>query len=482
MAKTILNLKLQYKGKILDIAKYGRDFTSKLYIGKSKHLFWQILDQKFPEKFLFLRKKDDKFSINLMPGMDVTFTKDNKELNKDALKTQNLMAGNEVILSSDMTGVIKLNADWNIFYEFQEPFVRVYTEAEKQIISQYSRRAELHPFQKFTRNFLLAATAFTIVGLILFDTFKPDYSLDLSLAERWRQMQSIATRVELPTGIDGQFVDEPAETTEQPSEQAATGQPGGSPRGTMSRAQAQAALSGLLGAGGFDPSSTGKGLIAVTTAEDIIASTLGGGTGGGKGGTGKGTGGGGPGGTGVGDGTGFGSVFDPSEIPSGTANLAGLSSGRPQGKLSTTAPTGDVRTYVGDAGRIAPVGKPVTSVSPGIVTKFSGPSVQKVAEGGIASAPVEVRPELQRVEQLIARQKPQIKDAYRRYSQIKSMYGTLKFVVYIDSDGSVAGVQITPMSGEFYPEFMKHLEQMILNWRFDNKNLVPYEFLMTFTK
>jgi hypothetical protein len=487
MAKTVLNLRLFYKDKLLDIAKLGRDFNSKLYIGSSKYLFWQILDSRFPLKHLFLFRKNHRFFMNLLPSMNVVFKKNESELDKEALKRSHLWDGNILALNADMTGSVRINPDWLVTYEFNEPWAQVYTDEEKLIISQYAHRAEIHPFQKFTRNFLLISLLFTIAGIILFDTFKPDYSKDLTLEERWKQMQSVATKIELPKPanvISDSAI--PALTSQDTrtalkagkSVQAARGIPGG--RGS---------IASLIGPGGFDPNSTGKGLFAVTTEEDIIASTMGGGHGGGNGsggGSGRGPGGekgsGGSIGTGFGDGTGFGSVFQPSELPSGTANLAGLSSGRPHGKLSSQEPVGDISTYVGNAERIVPVGKPANKVSAGVVSRFSGPEIRKVAEGGIIESPEQARPELKRIEQLITRYKPQIKDLFNRYSQIKSMYGTLRFTVFIDADGTVPGVQIVPLSGEFYPEFLSQLEQVIRNWRFDNKNLVPYEFIMTFTK
>jgi hypothetical protein len=137
---------------------------------------------------------------------------------------------------------------------------------------------------------------------------------------------------------------------------------------------------------------------------------------------------------------------------------------------------------VGNAERIVPTGKPANKITAGVVSKFSGPSIRKVAEGGVTDVAVEARPELQRIELKVARYKPQIKELFNRYSQIKTMNGTIRFVLYIDDDGTVPGVQIVPVSGEFYPEFLTQLEQMMRSWRFDNKNLVPYEFYMTFTK
>jgi hypothetical protein len=487
MAKTILNLKLHYRGKLLDIAKYGRDFTNKLYIGSSKFLFWQILDSKFPEQHLFLKKKDNKFFMEILPSMDVTFKQNDQELNKDALKSKKLLVGNEIQLNNDMTGIVQLAPDWVVTYEFMEPWVKVLTDEERQIVNQYARRAELQPFEKFTRNFLLAATVLTIIALIMFDTFKPKVTEEDTLEERWEQMQAVATKIDISKSDIGEDVKETrgtAETTTAPTDQVTTTATStgtaSSSGGSMSKSAAKAALSGLLGDSGFNPGSTGSALVAVTSEEDIVASSLGGGKGGG-GGAGKGPGKAGS-ASGSGSGAGFGSVFDPTEVSSGTSNLAGLSSGRPQGKLSTQAPTGDVTTYVGNVGKIVPVGKPSSKVSAGVVSKFSGPEVKKVSEGAVSSAPPETRSELQKIEQRVARYKPQIKNLFNKYSQVKAMYGSIRFTLYIDEDGSLAGVQITPISGEFYPEFLTELEKMVKGWRFENKNLVPYEFMMTFTK
>jgi len=484
MAKTVLNLKLHYQGKLLDIAKFGRDFTNKLYIGTSKYLFWQILDSKLPSQHLFLKKKDEKFYLDLLPGMDVAFKQNEQELDKAALKAKNLISGNEVTLSNEMTGSVQLAPGWMVSFEFMEPWVKVLTQEEKQVISQYARKPELAPFEKFTRNFLLAATVVTIIGIIVFEAMKPKNVAQDTLAQRWEQMQAMATKVAPASDVSEPVAQEAAGETQAPVQAPVATADKGVSTGTakstgMSKAAAKSALSGLLGDSGFSPGGTGTAMnFAVTTEDNIVAASLGGGKGGGGGGKGAGKGSAG----GSGGASGFGSVFDPTEVSSGTSNLAGLSSGRPKGQLSTKAPGGDVSTYVGDVGRLLPVGKPATKVSSGIVSRFSGPGVKKVAEGGIASAPAETRPELQRVEQKVTRYKPQIKDLYNRYSQVKSMYGSLKFTIYIEAGGTVAGAQITPLSGEFYPEFLVQLEQLIRGWRFDNKNMVPYEFIMAFTK
>ena len=86
MSKKILNLQLIYKGKTLDNAIQGRDFTSKFYIGKNKNLLWQLLDISFPDKFKFVEKKGSNYNINLSNNMDVKVHKDGEILDKNKLQ------------------------------------------------------------------------------------------------------------------------------------------------------------------------------------------------------------------------------------------------------------------------------------------------------------------------------------------------------------------------------------------------------------
>ena len=48
MVDKVLNLKLKYQDKVLDVARHKRDFTNKFFIGNDRDLFWQILDKAFP--------------------------------------------------------------------------------------------------------------------------------------------------------------------------------------------------------------------------------------------------------------------------------------------------------------------------------------------------------------------------------------------------------------------------------------------------
>ena len=98
MAKKLLNLKLIYKGKELDTTRQNRDFTSKFYIGSDKHLFWQILDNSFPKKFLLVEKKGQTYVLNIHKSMHVTVQKDKKTLKGKELKRKRILNNNHLIL------------------------------------------------------------------------------------------------------------------------------------------------------------------------------------------------------------------------------------------------------------------------------------------------------------------------------------------------------------------------------------------------
>jgi len=66
----ILNLQLFYKGKLLDNARERRDIKNTFMIGSDKYLQWQILDNRFPKKHLFVKRTTkDKFKLLLTKGM-----------------------------------------------------------------------------------------------------------------------------------------------------------------------------------------------------------------------------------------------------------------------------------------------------------------------------------------------------------------------------------------------------------------------------
>lgn len=470
MAK-VLNLKLFYKGKLVNFATQGKEIKSRFVIGSSKYMFWQILDSTFPDKYELIKKSGDEYVLKLNSKMQFAY---------DTAGGQEKASGNEIVLVKNKTGKLTIGTDWAVTYQYNDAYVQVLTADEQKIVQQYARRAELDSNEKFTRGFLIAATIVALGGALLFEAIQPkEAATDGSLSERMRQLEQMAQKVELKNSANQFDAVEEAGKAEKKEEakvvtKTTTGTNTGVTGGKMSKAEAKSALQNLFGSSTGTAGATGTSSVTVmAAAEDIIASSFGSGSGGsGGGGNRKGprTG-----------GSGGGTVFDPSAVTSvGTA--VGLSSGKAGKGLSTVNPGGDIRGVVGDIGRLAPLGRASTRVSAGVLSTFNAPGVNRVKENNLAAAPAEQRPELQRIEQKVARYKPQLKELFNRQSQIKAMYGTVKFALYIGSDGSVKDAEAIPMSGEVYTEFLNGARQLMLGWKFDNTNKITYEFSMTFLK
>jgi hypothetical protein len=177
MAKK-LNLKLNYKGKPLDFVRHDKDFVKQFFIGSNKWLYWQILDPSFPDKHLFIQQKGDQLVMNLLPGAQLSCTKDGNAVDSNFLKQNNILNGNQLVLKPDMNGTVALNPDWEISYEFKEPWVVVLTQEEKQIVAQYARRTEPTAVERFNRNMIFLFIFLALVFVILFDlVLKPDSTL-----------------------------------------------------------------------------------------------------------------------------------------------------------------------------------------------------------------------------------------------------------------------------------------------------------------
>jgi len=154
MAK-LLNLKLSYKGKLLDFVKEGGDIKKKFFIGSNKYLFWQILDPNFPEKHLLINEKGNQYYLLLPPGAKLSCMKDGAAVDSAFLTQNSILRGTELLLRPDMTGTIAIAPEWEISYEYKEPWVSVLTPEEKQIVAQYASSSEPTSLESFNRNLLL---------------------------------------------------------------------------------------------------------------------------------------------------------------------------------------------------------------------------------------------------------------------------------------------------------------------------------------
>jgi hypothetical protein len=196
MAEKILNLKLKYKDKILDIARQKRDFTKSFIIGSNKFIFWQILDKAFPDKYTLISKSGSSYKLKLREGMDVTIKKDNQELTKEDLRRANLLKGNTLTLDPSTIGVVTFGGDWKIEYNFMQPYRYVATREELTIAKQFAKTSPLSPQEKFTRIFIIMGVLVTWIGLYIAESnYVPPVRLDF--LERLQKIEEYATLIEV---------------------------------------------------------------------------------------------------------------------------------------------------------------------------------------------------------------------------------------------------------------------------------------------
>ncbi|MDY0152696.1 MAG: hypothetical protein RBS43_10525, partial [Candidatus Cloacimonas sp.] len=322
MAK-LLNLNLNYKGKPLDFVRQGKDFKNKFFIGKDKFLYWQILDNNFPDKHLFITEKGDKFFMQLSPGAKLSCNKDGTPVDSGYLSQNNILQGTELLLRPDMTGSVAIAPDWEISYEFKEPWVPKLTPEEQQIAVQYARYSEPTAMERFNRNFLLLFLFLTIVFIIIFDlTFKQQISYDATLEQKLTTLKTaervLPEALDLPTANDSY-----ADAGKTPAPEAATQAATATTTGTGTGTGVSQSAGAIFGLGSFDPNATSSAptIRAVTTSEGFVAARPG--RGGGGGGSGPGSGG------GSGPGAGYSTSFDPN---------AGRTFGSDIGNVATNAP------------------------------------------------------------------------------------------------------------------------------------------------
>lgn len=472
---------MSYKGKLLDIVKSGNDFTNKWVIGSNKHLFWQILDPSFPDRHLFVTKMGNDLYMNLIPGTNLSCSKDGTPVDNSYLKSNGILKGNQLKLNSDMTGVLALNPDWEIKYEFSEPWKRLLTEEERQIVTQYSRRGELSAVDRFNRGMIVIFTILTIMFLILYDTIlKPD-AIDVSTIEaRLAQIQR-AQRIEAPLPVAQQpsFDDDAAArvraaaAAQARAEAAAaqarkpTGTPGAGTGGEASRTF-----------GAFSPSATSvaQPFQAVTTTQSFVAATPGGRAGGG--------GSGGPGG-GPGAGSGYSSTFDPSATGGyNQTDLGSVAFGTPGGPGTSTRPGDNVAVFTGDASKIAPRGRPIaqTAETQRVIQSFKASAIKPISEGAIATAPEEQRPDLEKIAIAVNGRKGQITQLYRTSAAVKAASGSILIMLYIDKHGNVTAAEVTPTSEGFSEKFLKDVKNLVEGWNFNVSDKAIYEFTVRLTQ
>lgn len=487
MAKTQLTLKLSYKGKLLDVVKANSHFKKTWLIGSNKHLLWQILEPSFPEKHILVSQQGGEWVMHLLPGADVDCSQNGKPAEASALKSSGLLKGNNLTLRTDMAGKVKLNPDWVVSFEFNEPWVHILTEEERQIVAQYSRRGEITPTEKFNRGMVMFFTILTVIFLFAYEFFlKPPTVAADTVEAKLAQMQ--AQRVQIPQQVQQRTTGESdaeararAAAAKAAAEAAARAAAEAAAREAANAGRQQGTQGGTPGGqgsasavfGNFTPGAVRRSdVVAATTTRTFVAASRDGGPGGGPGS--------GPGGPGTGPG-GQGSTFDPGAI--GSYNQSEISSAvtnRPGIQGSSTRPSGENISVAsgGDLSKLAPRGRPIaqTAADQSAIRTFQSENVEVMTSESITAAPAETRPDLQTIASQVNSRKGQVENLYRRAAAIKATSGSVKIRLYIDNRGNVVTAIVTPTTEGFTEQFLQDLKSLVEGWSFNISSKQVYEF------
>jgi len=470
----LLNLTLHYQGKVLDRVRYGKDFKSKFFIGSNKYLFWQILDESFPDKHLFIAKKGDQLYLQLPPGAKISCSKEGKPVDNTFLQSNYILQENKLLLAPDMTGTLSIAPDWEISYEFKEPYIAVLTPEQQQLAAQFARRPQPTAIERFNRNLILLFILLTAVFVIIFDLFlKKQITYDTTLEQKIKTVQN-AERIQAEALAKPSTFEEAGEVAELPKETATgketQGVTGGVAGGTGT-AKSAGAIFGS-GIGSFNPSATSlaRPIYAVTIAEGFTTSRAGGGGGGGTG----------PGGGGAGSGIGggYGTSFNPNAPRTSAAELGSVATKAPGKAGSDIRPQGvAIASARGDLSKLEPSGVAFgqTAQTSQLISSYKSKNVTKVTEETIAQAPASSKTMVTTVRDIVNSKKGQIQALYSKWNALQRCSGSVSIRLLINSSGKVQDAIITP-NGSFPHGFLTELEQLCESFSFPITQELDYTF------
>ena len=466
MEKKVLSLKLKYKEKYLDTARFKRDFENKFFIGSDKLVFWQILDAKFPTKYNLISKAGNTFKMHLIDSMDILVKKGDKIMTKDDLKAVKLLEGGKLTLDPASVGRIKFSDYWEIEYSYTQPFHFVPTPQEIASAKQYAHLPPLNSQQKFTRLFLFLGVVFTMIGLYITElNYVPPAKYNLM--DRLGRLDQIATRVEVP---DVEEVEQMRRKREEMEEEV-TVQVEVAQKMTSAEFEAEFGLSldaGKPGGGGDGDFS--NELLEVTEVSEIVA-------------------------TGTGSGTGpnqkinrgsseldvASTSFDLESTGSGLGDLGGLE-GLDLGGTGGFEEV-DVSSLGGNIGNYNITKVQSKAQFDAVKRRFAG--IKMVKEGNIKIEDMTPREktELANIDQIVNTYKPQITKLFTTESMMMDMYGTIEFSMIISNIGKVEAVDIEVADGSYFTDtFISKCRQIIGNWKIQVKDPIGYSFRMKFLK
>jgi len=494
MAKTQLNLELSYKGKILDYIKNGSGvFKDKWFVGSNKYLLWQILDPAFPDKHQLIAQKGNDFFMKLVPGTKLECSKAGKQVDQAFLSSNGLLKGDQLQLQNDMSGTLVLNPDWQIHYRFIEPYVHILTEEERQIVAQYSRRAESSAEEKLGRGMILVFLFLTLALLVLYDlVLKPDAvdaaTLDNTLAQlRKAQRVDMPDRSQDEADMQGDEAAEKARREEEARKAAEAAAAAAAAAGTETNRPQRGTTTGTPGGTGtnaaalfgeFNPNAVVRNPVAITTTRDFVAASRGG-----TGGTGGSGGTGGPDGSG-GSGTsgGMRSTYDPNAIASYQQSDFSSASNTGGIKGSSVKPTGPVEVKGNlNQAQIAALGRPValTSTDKAVINRISK-EAPRVTENTIAQAPEGQQTDLQALRAVVNSRKGQLTSLYRKTAAIENSGGAVTIRIF-GRGSNIETAWVTPTAGNLPQSFLSDVKKAVESWSVSGvSGPFDYEFTMRF--
>lgn len=497
MAKTTLNLKLNYRGMHLDTIRQGSDFQNKWTIGRDKNLFWQILDDsnKFPLKHKLLVRHGNDYYLQLPDGSNLSCSKDGQPLDANLLQQNGILSGSLLKLRNDLSGKVQVHPDYDIQFEYTEPVKTVLRPDEQAVVNSSSRATPLSSSERTEVGLILLFLLLGLAFVMIYDlVIKPKIDREKSLTEMLAELERVR-RVEPDKSLTPPEADitgyeaQEDQTGEQGTTVARTGKTTrrGTGKGTGQAVPNARQVFGGQGTGGTRGGFGSSSAVAVTGLQDFMTARPGA-----RGGAGtKGTSG--SGGSFNSAASGFAGSFDPNAtagFDSSVSNMPRVASVQPGQMGSSTRPNVPTQAFTGDASRLQAYqggggpNIPSAQQEAARVTQsvVRDPQVTKIPEPEVKiPKPASNVPDADLIYNQIAARRGQIEQSYKRNAAIKKQTGSITVVMNIDENGSVSA-NVTSNSATFTQGFLSEIRGIVESWRFNVSQPTKYQFRMNLTQ
>ncbi len=477
MSEKFLNMQFRYKGKVIDVAKYKRDFKNKFYIGSDKNLFWQILNPAFPKKYLLLTKVGKNYAFSLNKNMKVEVNKDGRILTNEELRKARLISGNKLILSPNTTGRINILNDWEIDYKFETPYRRVVSSMEKAIIAKYKRYESLDKGTKFTAIFLILSLIATIIGLHIFEkNYKPVPVVAKTIQQELQASKTHISKISLPTPK----VEKKVSKVYEPVAEGAVGKQKAKTekaakqmvkrRSQNLNKQLKSFLGEDVDLNAVDNNATAENEIYQVATLSAIKSkstrSL------------------------IGHSTS--STTNTVDLAKEFGDTGESDLNQSVGSLSDIADENidlsseDFQSVKGDLvakkSNLKVVSVTNTKQLQKIKSKYAFASQIKESEISLNTGDTGTHEAAVNIDNSINSYKSRIRSLYNEYNWKTKMYGTLAIRIFINTNGKIDAVEISKTSGsKFSDDFIRDVEKEVKTWTINVKEMTDYTFHMSFS-